>query len=125
MPGCAAGSRENASMVNIHIHQFQPGGAVMRALNDSTSTFLMLYEPTRNDGETRDQYLQRFRAVNQPRWTMLNPDEWAQIDHHVTTSDLPETQAGWLDLGRQAGFAGARQLFEDPTVFYRVFRYDL
>src|SRR5215212_8520096 len=52
-------------MVNIHIHQFQPGGAVMRALKDSTSTFLMLYEPTRNVGETRDQYLQRFRAVNQ------------------------------------------------------------
>jgi hypothetical protein len=56
---------------------------------------------------------------------MLNPDEWAQIDHHVTTSDFPETREGWLDLGRQAGFAGARQLFEDPTGFYRVFRYDL
>ena len=74
---------------------------------------------------TRDQYLQRFRSINQPRWTMLNPQEWAQIDHHVTTSDFPETQQGWLDLGEQAGFTSARQLFEDPTGFYRVFRYEL
>ena len=78
----------------------------------------MLYEPTRNDGETRDQYLQRFRSVNRPRWTMLNPQEWAQIDHHVTTSDFPETQQGGSILG-------AHQLFEDLTGFYRLFRYDL
>jgi hypothetical protein len=68
--------------------------------------------------------LQRFRSVNRPRWTMLNPQEWAQIDHHVTTSDFPETRQG-LDLSRQAGFASARRLLEDPTGFYRVFRYDL
>jgi hypothetical protein len=68
--------------------------------------------------------LQRFRRVNRPRWTMLTPGEWAQIDHHVTTCDLPETKATWLDLGRQAGFSKARELFQDPTCFYRVFRYD-
>ncbi|HEU0017196.1 MAG TPA: hypothetical protein VFQ31_02375, partial [Methyloceanibacter sp.] len=77
------------------------------------------------DGETRDQYLQRFRSVNRPRWTMLNPDEWVKIDHHVTTGDFPETQGGWLDLSQQPGFANARELFQDPTGFYRVFRYDL
>ena len=58
------------------------------------------------------------------RWTMLAPDEWAQIDHHVTSCDLPETAARWLDLGQQSGFSSARELFEDPTGFYRVFRYD-
>ena len=117
----------DVSWCSLSIHHLDTAGKLrlMQALKDSTSTFLMFYEPTRKDGETRDQYLQRFRAVNRPRWTMLNPDEWAQIDHHVTTSDLPETQEVWLDLGRQAGFASARQLFEDPTGFYRVFRYDL
>jgi hypothetical protein len=40
---------------------------------------------------------------------------WATIDHHVTTCDFPETQAKWLDLGRQAGFSGARELFQDPA----------
>ena len=27
-------------------------------------------------------------------------------------------------LGRQAGFSDARELFQDPTGFYRVFLYD-
>jgi hypothetical protein len=111
---------------SLSIHHLDADGKLrlMRALRDSTTTFFMIYEPTRNDGETRDEYLQRFRRVNRTRWTMLTPDEWAQIDHHVTSCDLPETAAKWLDLGRQAGFSSARELFEDPTGFYRVFRYD-
>ena len=40
-------------------------------------------------------------------------------------SDLPETSAVWLDLGRQAGFSKARELFVDPTNFYRLYRYDV
>lgn len=117
----------DVSWCSLSIHHLDTAGKLrlLRSLKDSTGTFLMLYEPTLKDGETRDQYLQRFRSINRPRWTMLSPDEWAQIDHHVTTSDLPETQERWLDLGRQAGFAAARQLFDDPTGFYRVFRYDL
>jgi hypothetical protein len=91
---------------------------------DATSTMLMIYEPTRQDGESRDQYLARFRRVNRPAWTTLTDEEWAQVDHHVTTCDFPETAAGWLDLGRKAGFSQARQPFEDPTASYRVFRYD-
>ena len=81
----------------------------------------MIYEPTRLDGEDRDAYLARFIRVNQPLWTALTPDEWAQIEHHVVTCDFPETAAGWLDIGRQAGFAKATQLFDDPTNFYRVY----
>jgi hypothetical protein len=84
----------------------------------------MIYKPTRQDGETREAYLQRFRRVNQPRWTMLTPEEWAQIDHHVTTCDFPETAAVWLDLGRQAGFSRAESPFLDPTGFYSIYRYD-
>src|SRR5262245_43357980 len=64
----------------------------------ATGTFLMVYEPTRKDGETRDEYLQWFRRVNRTRWTMLTPDEWAHNYHQLTTSDFPETQAGWRDL---------------------------
>jgi hypothetical protein len=36
----------------------------------------MIYEPTLNDGETRDQYLARFRKVNRPAWTFMTEDEW-------------------------------------------------
>jgi hypothetical protein len=84
----------------------------------------MIYEPTLADGENRDGYLARFRHVNRPAWTFLSDDEWAQIDHHVTTCDFPESASTWLDLGRQAGFSKSQSLFLDPTGFYAIYRYD-
>ena len=83
-----------------------------------------IYEPTRLDHEDRGSYLDRFARINRPLWTMLTPDEWNQIEHHVRTADLPETSAVWLDLGREAGFSRADQVFVDPTDFYRLYHYD-
>ena len=37
---------------------------------------------------------------------------------------LPETAAVWCELGREAGFHGARQIFVEPTDFFRLFRYE-
>jgi hypothetical protein len=110
----------------LSIHHLTTEGKrkLLTAIHDSTSDFLMIYEPTLADGENRTGYLERFRQVNQPLWTYYTPEEWAQIYHHVTTSDLPESAATWLALGREAGFATARQLFLDPTGFYGLYRYD-
>lgn len=123
-----AGRAEPADLAwcSLSIHHLQTDGKLrlMQALCASTGTMLMIYEPARLEGKTRDGYLERFRRVNRPAWTMLSPTEWAQIDHHVTTCDFPETAAGWLDLGRKAGFSRAQELFLDPTGFYRLFRYD-
>ena len=55
---------------------------------------------------------------------MLTPPEWEQIWHHVSTSDFPETAAKWCELGRTVGFARARQVFADPTDFFRLFWFD-
>jgi hypothetical protein len=41
----------------------------------------------------------------------------------VTTCDLPETAATWLELGCKAGFSSASELFLDPTGFYGLYRY--
>jgi hypothetical protein len=49
----------------------------------------MIYEPTLQPDESRDEYLERFRRVNRPAWSFLTSEEWVQIDHHVTTGDLP------------------------------------
>jgi hypothetical protein len=38
--------------------------------------------------------------------------------------DYPETSATWFALGCEAGFADAREIFCDPTGFYRIYRYD-
>jgi len=90
----------------------------------AAAPLFMIYEPTLQPDESRDEYLKRFRRVNRPAWSFLTSEEWAQIDHHVTTCDLPETTKTWLTLGREAGFANVTQLFLDPTGFYGLYRYD-
>ena len=55
---------------------------------------------------------------------MLDESEWEQIDQHVTNCDLPGTADTWLQLGRDAGFASAEQVFLDPTGFYGLYRYN-
>ena len=36
---------------------------------------LMIYEPTRREGESRDGYLERFATINQPIWSALTDAE--------------------------------------------------
>ena len=42
----------------------------------------------------------------------------------MTERGRRETAAVWCELGRRAGFGAARQLFADPTDFFRLFRFD-
>jgi SAM-dependent methyltransferase len=84
---------------------------------------LLIYEPTRPDGEDRDAYLARFARVNRPLWSALTAEEWDAFLRHVTDCNFPETVSGWTSLGREAGFAAADQLFVAPTDFYRMFRF--
>jgi methyltransferase family protein len=116
----------DAAWCGLSIHHLSTDGKLhlLEAIHGSTNKMLMIYEPTLADGEDREGYLERFRRVNHPAWTFMARDEWEKIDHHVTTCDFPETTATWLDLGRKAGFSAARQVFSDPTGFYRVYRYD-
>jgi ubiquinone/menaquinone biosynthesis C-methylase UbiE len=83
----------------------------------------MLYEPTLRPGEDRQGYLDRFARTNRQRWSVLTPPEWEQIYEHVVTCDFPEPPAVWCELGRDAGFGDACEVFVDPTDFYRLFRY--
>ena len=98
---------------------------LMKAIRGATGRrgIFLLYEPTRRDGEDRPAWLDRFLRINKPLWNVLTPAEWEQIWHHVTACDFPETAAVWCELGREAGFAEARQVFVDPTDFFRLFRY--
>jgi hypothetical protein len=97
---------------------------LLAAVCGATGDFLMIYEPTLAKGEDRAAYLERFRRVNRPAWSFLTSEEWAQVEHHVTNCDLPEEATTWLALGREAGFAEARQIYLDPTGFYGLYRYD-
>jgi hypothetical protein len=112
--------------LSIHHLSTQDKLSLMKAIRGATGSggIFLLYEPTRRAGEDRAAWLDRFVRTNQPLWTVLTPPEWDQIWHHVATCDFPETAAVWSELGREAGFREARQVFVDPTDFFQLFRFE-
>jgi SAM-dependent methyltransferase len=118
----------DAAWCSLSIHHLATDDKLklMQAIRRATGSrgVFLLYEPTRRDGEDRAAFLERFKRTNEPLWKVLSLAEWEQIWHHVTTSDFPETAPVWCELGRKAGFAQARQVFVDPTDFFRLFRFD-
>lgn len=119
----------DAAWCGLSIHHLSTPDKLrlMKAIRGATGArgIFLLYEPTRRDNEDRAAFLERFSRTNKPLWKALTPSEWDQIWHHVTTCDFPETAAGWRELGREAGFAQARQVFVDPTDFFRLFRFEV
>jgi hypothetical protein len=99
---------------------------VMRALRGIVGEdgVFMLYEPTLGRGEDRQAYLDRTWQIIPERWSSLTPAELDSLWRHIQTSDLPESSHDWIELGREAGFSSARELFIDPSGLYRMFRYD-
>ena len=118
----------DAAWCSLSIHHLATNDKLrlMKAIRGATGSrgIFLLYEPTRRADEDRDAFMNRFKQINEPLWSVLTPAEWKQIWQHVSTCDFPETAAVWCELGREAGFREARQLFVDPTDFYRLFRFE-
>jgi len=118
----------DAAWCSLSIHHLATDNKleVFRAIRDALRSggIFLLYEPARRDGEDQAGYLERFRQTNHPRWNYLSEPEWAQIWEHVSTCDFPESTAGWLEVGRGAGFSSGHLLFTDPTDLYSLFRFD-
>jgi SAM-dependent methyltransferase len=84
---------------------------------------LLVWEPTRLEGEDREGWMRRFELRSRPLWGALTEEEWSAIVAHNRAADYPETAAVWRSLGRVAGFAEADQLFVAPTELARVYRF--
>ena len=83
----------------------------------------LIYEPSRLDGETRPEFLDRFERSYHAAWSALTPAEWTIIWDHVQAADFPEQSSDWAQLGRDAGFTNVRELFTDPADILKVFCY--
>lgn len=114
------------SWCGLSIHHLTTDGKLelLRALCETTSKFLMVYEPILLEGESFESYLDRYARINKLAWTFLAPEEWDQLFHHISTCDLPESPSTWMELGREAGFSEARQIYLDPPGLYALYRYD-
>jgi SAM-dependent methyltransferase len=99
--------------------------ALMREIHDRLSPdgALLIYEPTRRDGEDRTTYLDRFEDTRRRNWTALSPTEFEEAMRHVRTCDLPETVSDWQTLGREAGFSRVAEVFKAPSDLFRMFSY--
>ncbi len=84
---------------------------------------LLIYEPTRRDGEDRATYLDRFEETGRRDWTALSATEFQEAMRHVRTCDLPETASEWQSLGREAGFSRVAEAFKAPSDLFRMFSY--
>jgi len=83
---------------------------------------LLVYENASPDGEDRETWLERW-DFQEHDWTGLSPDEWGRMAAHVRTHDFPETVPRWRELGREAGFGTAQELFVAPTNLFRLFSF--
>jgi SAM-dependent methyltransferase len=81
---------------------------------------LLIYEDASPDGETRQQWLERWDA-QESHWPAYSRQEWMMVNDHVHASDFPETDSNWHALGRSAGFARVSTLFVSPTDLLRLY----
>lgn len=81
---------------------------------------LLIYEDASPDGESRDEWLERWDA-QEPHWPAYSRREWMMVNDHVHSSDFPETDSDWHALGRSAGFAQVKTLFVSPTNLLRLY----
>ena len=123
------GSRDRADIVwlSLSLHHFELAdkATFMREVKSGISDegAFLIYEPTRRNGESRDQYIDRFEVIGRREWTGLTREEFAAALDHVSSCDLPETVATWHDLGRAAGFSEVRELYKSPCDMFRLFLY--
>jgi hypothetical protein len=117
----------DVSWCGLSLHHLPTEGkhAFLSAVRRATRRFMLLYEPARREGESRDAFVERFVTHANGNWPGLTVDQREQIAAHIRAADLPETGSEWLKLGRGAGFASAAQVFVDPPDLLRLYRFDI
>jgi SAM-dependent methyltransferase len=113
--------------ISLSLHHLETADklTLMREIRDGLRAdgAFLIYEPTRDDGEDRPAYLDRFEKTGRHDWTALSGDEFKEAMTHVRGCDLPETVSTWEELGREAGFSKIAELYRSPDDLFRLFSY--
>jgi 16S rRNA G966 N2-methylase RsmD len=98
--------------------------AFARRLHDALSAGgeWIFFEPMLFGGQTRADYLKRWKKSLEEDWKEFNPEEKATIWEHVSNHDFPESHASFEEIAWQAGFRAFEHLYTDPFRFYGAFR---
>lgn len=110
--------------IGLGLHHLQTPEklAVMRTTRSilREDGLFLCYDNASPDGETRDEWLQRWDD-QQPAWTAYTVADWNAMTGHVHEANFPETSSGWFRLGREAGFTAIQERFVSPSNQFRLY----
>jgi SAM-dependent methyltransferase len=82
----------------------------------------IFFEPMLHGNETRDGFLDRWKASLESDWQEFTPEEKATIWEHVSQYDFPENLGTFERIALEGGFRSFEHLYTDPFCFYGAFR---
>jgi cyclopropane fatty-acyl-phospholipid synthase-like methyltransferase len=98
-----------------HLPQSQKAkflGSARKILPDGG--YLLMYEPTLLEDESREQFLERWEGMSKDLWVDLTTTELKKIHDHVFNNDFPEKLSTLEHMGREQGFSSLSLLYQDP-----------
>lgn len=117
----------DVAWIGQSLHHLLPAGKVgaMRAICKALRPggLFLIWEPTTFEGEDRSGWADRLDESSRELWSALNDAERDAMVSHSRAADYPETSENWQALGREAGFAGAREAYAAPTRLARVYEF--
>jgi ubiquinone/menaquinone biosynthesis C-methylase UbiE len=82
----------------------------------------IFFEPMLHGNETREEFLDRWKASLELDWRAFTPEEKATIWEHVSQYDFPENSKSFERIALEGGFRSLEHLYTDPFCFYGAFR---
>jgi SAM-dependent methyltransferase len=82
----------------------------------------IFFEPMLHGEETREHFLDRWKASLEHDWQEFTPDERATIWEHVSHYDFPENLETFERVAYEGGFRTLEHLYTDRFCFYGAFR---
>lgn len=113
--GMADGSA-NVVLASYSLHHFSTADKVKllreigRVLEPGGA--LLWIDAVRNEGESRDAYVNGLAGEIKRDWTLLSDEERQRAAEHVLTSDFPETEGWMMEQTAAAGFEVVKTLLQ-------------
>ena len=74
----------------------------------SASGWLLMVDIVREEGQSREEYLQDYLAAMRERWTQIPPYQLESACEHVAASDYPECLADLQEMATASGLVNSR-----------------
>ena len=82
----------------------------------------IFFEPMLDGQETREEFLDRWKASLEHDWQAFTSEERKIIWEHVSQYDFPENLRTFERIACEGGFRSLEHLYTDPFRFYGAFR---